>query len=186
MYLRLMIPAMIQDSRAIYIDADTLVLSDLGPLFSIEMGDKWIAGRLDPQSATAAHTLPRSPGDPYINSGVMLMDLDALRRDDMFEKSKIVYRENEERLFFPDQCLINKYADGRKIVLDTKWNRMVFAPDFTDAGFNEMLAAENPAVLHFVGDVKPWKDNCTTAAIVGLWRHYAAQGRVVDRVSECA
>ncbi|SAK40625.1 General stress protein A [Caballeronia pedi] len=168
-YLRLLIPTLIHESRVIYVDADTLVMSDLGPLFSMDMGDHLIAGVPDPGASMSR--IPRRVDDPYLNAGVLLMDLDALRNDGMLEKAKGLYQEHEHQLELLDQCLLNKYAEGRKLVVDSGWNRMMFSHAITESHFNEILKEDNLAILHFVTVFKPWQRWCTPAIFDFWWSH---------------
>lgn len=50
----------------------------------------------------------------YINSGVLLLNLDKIRETKLFEKCRILCKEKE--MFMPDQSAINKIAIFKKIV----------------------------------------------------------------------
>ncbi|WP_277187302.1 glycosyltransferase family 8 protein [Caballeronia sp. BR00000012568055] len=176
MYLRLLIPSLIHEPRAIYLDADTLVLSDLAALHAVDLGNNLLAGVPDPAGAQSSR-VPRQCGDPYLNSGMLLMNLDALRNDNMLEKAKAIYCEYENELAWPDQCVINKYAEGRKITLDVKWNRQISAFDITEAQFDSVLSESGLAVLHFVDSVKPWHKWCNPSVGDFYWR-YADRARI--------
>jgi lipopolysaccharide biosynthesis glycosyltransferase len=176
MYLRLLIPGLIDQPRAIYLDADTLVLSDLGELHSLDFGSALIAGV--PDSAGPYLTaIPLRNGDPYINSGVLLMNLDALRQDEMLTKARTIYFEHEHRLIFPDQCVINKYAEGRKLTLDESWNRQIVAMLTNAVEFESIRVQANPSIMHFTHMVKPWHAWCEDY-ISDFWWHYADRAEI--------
>ena len=69
--MRLALPEILpEEYRALYLDVDTIVTGDLGPLFSASLGGCPVGGVREPS---------RSRGVPYYNAGVLLMDLFALR-----------------------------------------------------------------------------------------------------------
>ncbi|SAL70164.1 General stress protein A [Caballeronia peredens] len=173
MYLRLLIPTLIDAPRAIYLDADTLVLADLEPLYTIDLGDKLIAGVPDPAGERSTR-IPRRAGDPYINSGMLVMNLDALREDRMFEKAQSIYARYERDAAWPDQCVINKYAEGRKLVLREGWNRQVSASHITRTQFEAVLRENDLSIIHFVDAVKPWQKWCNPY-VGDFWWSYASR-----------
>ncbi|BAN25907.1 glycosyltransferase family 8 protein [Caballeronia insecticola] len=173
MYLRLLIPTLIDAPRVIYLDADTLVLTDLHALYSTPLGDKLIAGVLDPGGARTSK-IPRQADDPYINSGVLVMNLDALRQDQMFEKAQAIYAQYEREAAFPDQCVINKYAEDRKLTVGQGWNRLMSAAEITQAQFESVLQENDLSIIHFVTPVKPWQQWCNPC-VGEFWWNYAKQ-----------
>jgi lipopolysaccharide biosynthesis glycosyltransferase len=170
MYLRLLIPGLIDESRAIYLDADTLVLSDLGALFSQDFGDALIAGVPDP-GVDRSRSIPLRDDDPYLNSGVLLMNLDALRHDGMLDKVRAIHAEHGHRLIWPDQCILNKYAEGRKFKLPGGWNRLISGLDITEAQFEGVLAEAGLSIIHFANKVKPWQAWCNPCVGEFWWNH---------------
>ena len=167
-YLRLLLPDLIHSERLIYIDADTLVLSDLSELYFMDIGAHLIAGVPDP-GAKAATRMPLLPDDPYLNAGVLLLDLDALRADHMLEKAKAIHAQHERDATWMDQCILNKYAERRKFVLDRKWNCHFFANSVKDSEFISLVLNSNPAILHFVGPDKPWQEWCNPLVAKYWW-----------------
>ena len=166
-YLRLLIPSTLKASRAIYLDGDTLVRADLRALFEIDLGDKWIAGVPDPGGDRTSQ-IPRPPGDPYLNAGVLLMDLDALRAADFIGECGRIRQLHREQVTWADQCLINKFAEGRKRVVEPDWNRLIFSRQIPPEQFDSISRDENSKILHFVGPDKPWSHGCP-ARIAEYW-----------------
>jgi lipopolysaccharide biosynthesis glycosyltransferase len=176
MYLRLLIPSLIPGPRALYLDADTLVLKDLSALYFTDLGGNLIAGVIDGFGHETSK-VPRADGDPYLNSGVLLMDLDALRSDRMLEKATALYLEHEHELAWPDQCVINKYAEGRKLVLHPGWNCRVSAYDIGPGQFDGVLSEPDLSILHFVSFVKPWQ-TWSDPRISDFWWQYARRAQI--------
>ncbi len=172
-YLRLLIPTLLKEDRAIYIDCDTLVLKDLSSLYATDLGDFTIGGVLDPAGANSSR-VPRSSSDSYINSGVLLLDLKLLREDNFIEKCEEINSMHHDTITWLDQCIINKYAENRKRLIDLRWNTQVFANGTSEKKWEEIIADRKPYVIHFVGGYKPWQKRCPTY-ISDFWWTYARE-----------
>ena len=92
MYYRLHLPSILsKESKCIYIDCDTIVLKDLNLLYNVKIGDNYVAGvkAASPQltgGMKLAYKLGIKSIDQYINSGVLLMNLDGMRKDGIESK----------------------------------------------------------------------------------------------------
>lgn len=162
MYLRLLLPQLLAEEKVLYMDADTIVQNNVDELFQLELGEHFIGGILDPGGQHSR--IPRVLNDPYINSGVMLMNLGAMRQDHSLEKSVSIYERYHNDTAWPDQCVINKYAEGKKTILHQKWNRLLFANSLTENQFNQYIHKNQTSIVHFVGSIKPWHKWCNPAA----------------------
>jgi lipopolysaccharide biosynthesis glycosyltransferase len=158
-YLRLLIPEIVSEPKVLYLDSDTLVLSDLGELLSLNMGDNFIAGVVDPVGGQSSK-VPRIQGDTYINSGVLLMDLDKLRSSNFFQECQMIYSKYQGEITWADQCILNKFAEGNKKIIDKKWNTQIFTQSTKSRDFETLLLSTDMAIMHFVGGVKPWQAWC--------------------------
>jgi lipopolysaccharide biosynthesis glycosyltransferase len=169
-YHRLLIPQVVAEPRAIYLDCDLVVTCGLRALYDFDLEGAWIAGCPDLNSA-AHNMLGLASDEPYLNSGVLLFDAVQLRAHRPLEVIHGIYQQNEAKILWPDQCLINKMAEGRKRVLDTRWNvQMHSIPPAELAG--ELDRREGEAVIHFTGPPKPWMEWSPSAAR-RLWSRYA-------------
>lgn len=169
-YLRLLIPELLAPSRVIYLDCDTVVLSDLTELYETPLGDCALAGVADPVGGDSSR-VPRLAGDVYINSGVLLMDLDRLRQDGFGARAEAIYREHRDTITWLDQCIINKYAEGRKCLLASRWNRQLFTQRTHWTDWRALLDDRDTAVVHFVGGIKPWQAWCHPEIAAFWWGH---------------
>lgn len=170
-FLRLLIPTLIPHDRCLYLDSDTLVVDALDDLFATDLKGCALAGVNDPLGGKTSR-VPRQAQDPYINSGVLVMDLAHLRADQFLQKSELIYRDHEDQITWPDQCLINKYAEGKKHLLDPRWNRLIYSNQTQERHYQDMLKPGASAILHFVGGTKPWQAWCNPA-ISQIWHSYA-------------
>ncbi|QWD92705.1 hypothetical protein ICV00_08580 [Polynucleobacter asymbioticus] len=103
----------------------------------------------------------------YINSGVLLLDLNSLRNDGFREKCTALYEIYKDYLKMPDQCVINKYAENKKLILDKSWNIQIPANLISkDMWESETMGA---AIIHFIYDTKPWMKWCNPTIFNFYW-----------------
>lgn len=94
------------------IDVDTVVCKDVSALFRTRMDGYYLAGVPEPGKEAA--------GEPYINMGVALMNLDALLEDGIWAEA--VKRLNEKKYAFCEQDVLNELCAGKKLLLPEKYN----------------------------------------------------------------
>lgn len=171
-YARLLAPQYVDADRAIYLDADTLVRDDVQKLFDYDLGGHALAATPDYGAVwLSLHnrverdyfrriTEGRGVGS-YFNAGVLLLDLEALRREGQMDRAVELIAKGRE-LRFADQCALNLAVAGGFSPLEERWNVNVAhreLPDdpLTDAPLRARVAAAfaEPAVVHYVGP-KPW------------------------------
>lgn len=105
-YLRLMIPSLINEDRVLYLDSDLIVTGDLSELFFTPFDGAIVIGVLELASVSATYKIPVVADEPYMNTGVMVMDLDALRRDDFFTKCVSIHDQYKDLIVSMDQCIL--------------------------------------------------------------------------------
>ena len=162
-FARLMIPRIFSTNvhRVLYLDADTLVLDDLIPLWEVDLKGAVIGAVLDRILDPALKR--RVPGvdkwldsfprvRDYFNNGVLLIDLDAWRKERISEKA-IEYLRFHPDSPYNDQDALNVACDGRWTELGLRWNFY----DHFRTSILDMPPAERPKIAHFVGSQKPWK-----------------------------
>jgi lipopolysaccharide biosynthesis glycosyltransferase len=177
-YLRLIAHEHISEDKVLYLDCDTIVLGDLRDLYNVQLLNRQFAGVADPNGASSSR-VPRSSDDVYINTGVLVMDLKALRDGDFFEKITLLYQKHEQEITWLDQCLINKFAEGNKLLLDPRWNRQISSEKTNGRDFLVLARPDVSSILHFVGSYKPWQDWCNST-ISNLWWEHARQTKIDD------
>ncbi len=157
-FAKLAIPALIREPKVIYLDVDTVVRTDLRPLFEMPLGNRVVAGVVDPVGARTSR-MPLQSLDTYINTGVLLMDLDALRSFDFLGQCCDI--EKRWEAIWPDQCVLNKCLEGQVLLVDQRWNRQVFSDKVTAKDWDTIASPQNSSILHFLGDAKPWSAWCS-------------------------
>jgi lipopolysaccharide biosynthesis glycosyltransferase len=183
-YLRLAIPDLIQVEKIIYLDVDTIVTRDLKVLYMTPLVDKYIAAVPD-RGGNSVSPIALSKDSVYINSGVLLLNCNALRKDGFLEKCKEIYEVHRDEIAWPDQCLINKFVDREKVVLPFEWNYQVDLSQMIQdknkaARCEHDLAANRVGVIHFVGGLKPWSLNSIelpSSSVLGIYRNLSQEAR---------
>jgi lipopolysaccharide biosynthesis glycosyltransferase len=99
-------------------------------------------------------------GGRYFNSGVMLINLDRWRRDDMSGECERILLERPHDVKFWDQCLLN-FACRPWLEISIEYNfyygvAAKLAKRFAVQRRRFRAIASNPAIFHFVGPNKPW------------------------------
>jgi len=172
-YSKLALPELIDEERLIYLDVDTLVRGNLEDLFRTDLAGFAVGGVVDPIGANSTK-MPISKKSHYINTGVLLMDLAALRASEFTARCMKVYRDWGDKATWLDQCVLNKCLDGQVMLLDPSWNSQVFSDKITKPEWDALTRESERSILHFLGDAKPWSAWCSPL-ISALWRLTSVQ-----------
>lgn len=171
-WLRFCLPDLLADrSRALYLDSDTLVLSDLHELWETPLDPHPLAAVANVVEASARPHVAalgiQYPGG-FFNSGVLLMDLDRMRAEQSSNQLFEAAADLGERLLWPDQDALNVVFAGRWLPLHPRWNtqnifwawRQWAVEVFGEAAVEE--AIRQPGIRHFEGPSlsKPWHYLC--------------------------
>ncbi|MGH8461583.1 MAG: glycosyltransferase family 8 protein [Stenotrophobium sp.] len=184
-WYRLLLPELLPEcSRILYLDTDTLALQSLWPLFQQDLGSKLFGAVAQPtrEWEKQCRLLGIDPAQDYLNSGVLLMDLETMRRDGFTARALEVAWAQNTMFVLPDQEVLNLAAQGRWKKLPPKWNAMShlwLTPGRDDTIYPEsdyLMARCSPAIVHFEGTpaVKPWHYR-SIHPMRGLYRHFRSQ-----------
>ena len=139
--------------RVLYLDADLLVLDDIGPLWRTPLAGRVLAAAPDQAvlRCGASHGVKGCarwgvpPGAPYLNAGVMLMDLAQWRARDVTARVRAYMQETGDRVEFLHQEGVNAVLWDAWQPVDVRWNCLAHRP------------VPGMAIAHFAGRVKPWR-----------------------------
>lgn len=169
---KFMLAEIFQDlDKIIYLDGDTLILTDLVDLYETDLTGFYV-GAVPDMVMNQRIATKREKNLPfaktYFNSGVMLLNLDLMRRDNTSE-ALIEYKKNGVN-FFMDQDALNVVLGEKKKDLHPKYNdiRMVHKyfskpeiADFFQIPLEEIgehqFNGEN--IIHCSSREKPWKND---------------------------
>lgn len=153
-YYRLFIASMFpQYHKAIYLDADIAINGDISGLYNIPLGRRILGAVSD--DIIASHRDFRRyaeeglgiPYQRYFNSGVLLMNLDEFRRQDIERKFVYLLQTYHFDTVCPDQDYLNVLCRDRVLYLDKGWNKMSI-----DNRYNGV-----PNLVHYNMFYKPWQ-----------------------------
>jgi lipopolysaccharide biosynthesis glycosyltransferase len=153
--------------RTLYLDSDVIVRHDPSGLWNVDLDGNVVAAVIDGDDAWSDnslhdriayhHELGLAPGLAYFNSGVLLVDLDAWRRDDITLRCQQILRRFHDRVMWVDQEILNAALAGRWLKVDRRWNCMTWwlSADKRRPPYDGDL--EHAVIRHFAGeDHKPW------------------------------
>ena len=166
-YYRFLIPELLDKSinKCLYLDCDTLVLCDLTDIFFEQIDGYYALVVEDEGSLTQIKRLNLPEENNYFNSGVMMFNLQELRKFDFKNDCMNFYRNNKEIICLEDQDVLNCILNGKCKFVSLRYNsnNRIFTGNELENFYTEeeiKEATENPAILHFTDCVKPWDKNC--------------------------
>jgi lipopolysaccharide biosynthesis glycosyltransferase len=170
-WYRIFLPELLPDvDRLLYLDADLLVLESVAPLWELDLRDHYLAAVtnvLEPIYADRPARLGIEGENRYFNAGVLLMNLDLMRRERCTQALEEYAREHAAELMWRDQDALNVVLGGRRLPLHPRWNCMnaiVLFPQASEVFEPDELAEARaqPAIRHFEGPAenKPWHYLC--------------------------
>ena len=154
-YFRLFIPNLYpQYDKVLYLDSDIVVLGDIADLYNVEIGDNLVAAAPDDviQSSNifqkyAERVVGVAKHQNYFNAGILLMNLDEMRKFD-FQEKFLYLLEQIKFTVAQDQDYINRLCKGRVKIISTVWDRMPI-PD-------PNVKEEDLKIIHYNLIYKPW------------------------------
>jgi lipopolysaccharide biosynthesis glycosyltransferase len=170
-YARLLIPALLppHTNRALYLDSDLIVRRHVGDLFDTPFERNAAMAVCDAGSpfVSSPHGVPywsrygRSADETNFNCGVLLMNLDAWRADNL-TAAVFKYLTSGQHQAMADQEAINAVLAGRIGSVDPRWNQQthIYRPvhrstlPYDEEQLREIL--EDPWIVHFSTVIKPW------------------------------
>lgn len=179
-YFRLFISDMFPEyDKCIYMDSDVVVPGDISELYNIDLRDNLI-GACNDKSVIDVPELARYMEEAvgvnryeYINSGVLLMNLKEMRKNNFCNKFLELLNKYHFDCIAPDQDYLNAMCNGRITYLDETWDVM------PQEGKDEV---KNPKLIHYNLFQKPWCYNNVQYEKY-FWK-YAKQTKYYDKIIE--
>lgn len=169
-YYRLAAPLLLPDhlDRVLYLDVDLVVINPLTELYEIDFeGNYYVACTHTKEFLSRLNQarLGTPKGTPYINTGVMLLNLQALREHLSLPDIQCYAREKMHKLILPDQDILTAlYGDKTKLVDTMRYNLSdriltLYNADPKNPTLDVAWVRRNTSIVHYCGKNKPWKDN---------------------------
>lgn len=152
-YFRLFIPSMFPEyDKAIYLDADIVVLDDLSRMYETDLGANLLGAVPDAVISGIEEFVEYSEYAvgidyrKYFNSGVLLMNLRQMRRCGVEAQFAHLLQKYAFPTICPDQDYLNVICRGRVLYLDGGWNKMSCDRNYPG----------KPRLVHYNMFRKPW------------------------------
>jgi len=165
-YVKCLLPELLPDvSECIWLDGDTIADGDISELWNIDLDGNVFAAIEDMNCFTAKRFTILEIDEPggYYNTGVMKMDLNALRKIGLSnlvrDKTEDIYNQikKSNQLWWAEQDMMNYLLKGRIKEIPVKYNSFIwFVPIRRKPLIEYVEAMARPIVIHFVAN-KPNK-----------------------------
>lgn len=158
--LRLFIPdTLTKVDKVLYLDCDVIVNLDIVELWNLDITGLPLAACLDkdfPSSLGLKYSIPKIKkiydntgySCRYFNAGVLLLNLEYLRRHIPLCKFASEYLTKTPYSPFSDQDILNAYAMGKYCIMDEKYNK-----------FSHYINKDDKnCIIHYCSSKKPWNE----------------------------
>lgn len=127
-------------NRLLYLDDDVIIRRDCLPFYQQDINGLQIAGVLDYWGRFFFHNWRQKRVFDYLNSGVLLLNMTAIKRTALFKRVRLLMER--KRMLLPDQGALNKLTRKKKI-----WPRR----------YNEQYRLQPDTVIqHFTTSFRFW------------------------------
>lgn len=170
-YVRLFLGTLLDNSfkRIVYLDADTLVYKNISNLWDESLDGMAIGAVREMHGPVAGHRggmknwkeagVPAEA--PYFNSGVLAIDLDMWREEEIEKKCLNFIERFNKTIRFPDQDSLNAVFCNQWKEFAQNYNVSSFwdNPKYPVEHFGYGNVLEDIRIFHFQGPDKPWHDD---------------------------
>ena len=158
--------------KILYLDADLVVVGDISELWNTELGANYAASVHDTYIERIGYKqeIGFEESDLYINAGVILFNLDAIRKDNIIPQ----FFEQTNRAFrFQDQDVLNVVFRKKIVRLPDKFNVL----------YSKKSKLDTANIIHYTGVHKPWLPDTRSKRDVldFIFRHRVWRNRQIYR-----
>lgn len=154
-YYRIFIPSLFHDyDKALYLDADIVVIDDISKLYFEELGDNLLGAITDDvvngndSFKKYSETVLGIKPTQYFNSGILVMNLKELRKFEIESKFVHLIGTYNFDTIAPDQDYLNYLCRGKVKYIHKGWDKMPMEDnDFSDDDLH---------LIHYNMFRKPW------------------------------
>ena len=197
MYARMLLPSKLPNlDKVIYLDCDLVVCKDLKSLWETDVNDVAVTMAPDLLYQDKATLSRLGINNNYLNSGVIVMNLDYWRKHDVMKRLLAYISDKGNELIYNDQDSLNAILHDERRQLPVKYNvtphYFLKNPDNYPKEMHEEIrdARINPIIFHFLGKIKPWSLGCYLPGKelfmkyqkASGWRHFTIEKYVFKRI----
>ncbi len=153
-YYRLFIASLFkQYDKIVYLDCDIVVLGDISKLYNTPLGDNILGAVADPHVSSTkefrdyAKIAVGVDPDSYFNAGVLVINLDAFRKNRIEEKFVHLISTYNFDVLDPDQAYLNHLCKDKVYYLSCGWNKIP----------SPIACEEKKNLVHYALYRKPWQ-----------------------------
>ena len=168
-YYRIAAPLLLPPDldRVLYLDADLVVINPLRTLYDQPFDGAYYLGCTHIRKFLSKLNQARLGVEqevPYINTGVLLMNLPALREHLRMEDVRAYANEHKAALLLPDQDILSAlFGDRIKLVDPLRYNLSDRILSFHNADpakthIDVDWVRANTVIIHYCGKNKPWAE----------------------------
>jgi UDP-glucose/galactose:(glucosyl)LPS alpha-1,2-glucosyl/galactosyltransferase len=154
-YYRLFLPEILPDDidKILYLDSDVIVNKDLSPLFQLDFKSEnfylFAVNEIRWQSLDRLKSIDLT-GSGYFNSGVLLVNLNKWRTENITETLIDIALNYKDQIKFYDQDVLNIAFESCWGEIDYKFNTLNL--EYLEGKVNQ----DDCAIIHYTGGSKPW------------------------------
>ncbi|MDR2644416.1 MAG: glycosyltransferase family 8 protein [Endomicrobium sp.] len=166
-YYRLILPDVCnREDKIIYLDCDLVVRTSLCEMMAIDLKNYYIGAVPDTDFIEQKKRLNLKQ---YINSGILLVNALAWRRDNITAKVFSWAKNNKEMILYHDQDILNGSLEKDIKIISSVWNTQIPKIENRDTNFDKTLS--DAKIIHYVA-YKPWKGPLRFIPMEGLYFEY--------------
>ncbi len=147
-FAKLLLSELTNEDKIIYLDTDTIVKGDLSPLWDLEISNNYALGVKDYGVRDENNYYGSLNIDcKYINTGVMVLNLDLIRKDKLVPK--LFKQINSKKYKYPDQDVFNIVCNNKIGYLPSIYNCI-------NKTTKEVEDYDKVKIFHYAGEKKYW------------------------------
>jgi lipopolysaccharide biosynthesis glycosyltransferase len=170
-FARLLIPDLLPENipRVIYLDSDVVVCDDISKLWAFDVSDYALLAVRDtmafvshPDGIVNYQELGIPGHAPYFNAGVMCINLDKWRSENISERTFAYLGAFRQTIRLADQEALNAVLWDDWGELEYRWNWQILHR-FYRLGRGKAVwvpEASDQSLVHFTTGEKPWRPGC--------------------------
>jgi len=158
--------------KVMYLDCDTIINGSISELDELDVSEKVVYGVKDCIGSSYKKNIGLKSSDVYINAGVLLFNLERLRRVNINNVVDQYMNQYEKLINYADQDILNGIFKGKIGVLNPKYDVMTIDVEHTYKEISILRrptnfyveqelknAVKNPVIIHYTTNmrvVRPW------------------------------